>query len=66
LQVLEGSFLRKGAKGPEALLNMVGRGIHRDQCFFGIGVRGISITFAHKWLKSSVERLSEKGYEQHS
>jgi hypothetical protein len=29
-------------------------GMHRDHRFFGIGVRGISIPFAHKRLKSSL------------
>jgi hypothetical protein len=29
-------------------------GMHRDHCFFGIGVRGMSIPFAHKGLKSSL------------
>jgi hypothetical protein len=29
-------------------------GMHRDHCFFGIGVRGMSIPFAHKRLKSSL------------
>jgi hypothetical protein len=41
---------------------MVGRGIHPDHRFLGIGVKGISIPFAHKWLKSSLERLSGNSY----
>jgi hypothetical protein len=32
----------------------------------GIRERGISIPFAHKWLKSSVEKLSEMEYKQPS
>jgi hypothetical protein len=32
---------------------MVGMVIHPDQRFLGIGLKGISIPFAHKWLKSS-------------
>ena len=46
-------MLRKRGKEAKALFHMVGRGIHSDQRFFGIGVRGIPIPFAHKWLKSS-------------
>ena len=50
----------RGANSLLALLHMVGRGIHPDHRFLGIGVKGISIPFAHKWLKSSLERLYEK------
>ena len=64
LQLLEGSFSEKRGKGPQALLNMVGSGRNLDQCLCGIRERGISIPFAHKWLKSSNENLSEKGCEQ--
>jgi hypothetical protein len=43
----------KRGNGPQAPLNMVGSGTNLDQCFCGIGERGISIPFPHKWLKSS-------------
>ena len=45
---LSGSHLRL------ALIAWLGGGIHRDHRFFGIGVRGISIPFAHKRLKSGL------------
>ena len=38
----------------------------RDQRFWSIGASSLSIPFARKWLKSSLEKLSEKGYEQRS
>src|ERR671911_2356349 len=39
---------------PEASLDrLVGRGIHRDHRFFGIGVRAYLSLFAHNWLESS-------------
>src|SRR5215218_6880080 len=56
----------EGAKSLQALFHMVGRGIHPDHRFLGIGVKGISIPFAHKWLSRAVKKLSEKGYEQRS
>jgi hypothetical protein len=54
---------QKRGKGPQTLSNMVGGGRSLDQRLYGIGERIISIPFAHKWLKSSVERLSGKSLE---
>jgi hypothetical protein len=57
--LLEGSFSEKRGKGAQALLNMVGSGRNLDQCLCGIRERGISIPFAHKWLKSSSQSYSD-------
>jgi hypothetical protein len=62
LQLLEGSCSDGGAKSLLALFHMVGRGIRSDHNFLSIGVKGISIPFAHKWLKSSVEKLSDNSF----
>ena len=45
---------------------MVGRGKLLDQRFWGIGTSSVPSPFARKGLKSSVEKLSEKGYEHRS
>jgi hypothetical protein len=61
--VLEGAFSEKrGANEPETLFIMVGiGGRHLDDCFCRIGVSSVSIPFARKWLKSSVEGFSDVG-----
>ncbi len=41
-------------------MSMVGRGKLLDQRLWGIGTSSVSIPFAPKWLKSSVEKLSDK------
>src|SRR5215217_925764 len=42
-----------GLRGHKPYLRWSVGGRHLDHRYFGIGVRGISIPFAHKWLKSS-------------
>jgi hypothetical protein len=46
-------FERSGAKGSKAVSPWSAGGRHLDHRLWGIGVRGISIAFARKWLKSS-------------
>jgi hypothetical protein len=62
--VLEGTFSEKSGvrRGQKSYSSWSVGGRHFDHRFCGIGVRGISIAFAHKWLKSSLERLSKKWF----
>ena len=56
-----------GEKGRKPYLTMVGIGAKstsRSALLEHWGEQPISIPFARKWLKSSGERLSEKGFEQ--
>jgi hypothetical protein len=50
---------KRGQMGHKPYSTWSVRGRHLDHRFCGIGVRGISITFDHKWLKSSLTEFSE-------
>jgi hypothetical protein len=55
---------KRGQMGHKPYSTWSVRGRHVDHRFCGIGVRGISITFDHKWLKSSAVKLCEKSHER--
>jgi hypothetical protein len=65
-QLLKGSVAVKGAMGHKAYSTWSVGGSNLDQRLCGIRKRGISIPFAHKWLKSGVVKLSEKGLKRRS
>src|SRR5215217_6860207 len=62
LAVVGRFILRRGTRGHKPYSTWLVGAKNLDQRFCRIMERGISIPFAHKWLKSSTLKLSEKGF----
>jgi hypothetical protein len=59
LAVVRRFILRKGARAHKPFSTCSVGGRNLDQRFCGMRERGISIPFAHKWLRSTLEQAAE-------